>query len=106
MSITEREVISSEEAERRGVHGLIDGVRSGRAYLIEVGDNDQVMLVGGPLLDFMEQFAVIEDTISDFHDALLVNARQLADGGARTSIDDVIAKLGFTREEILAEDDD
>ena len=41
----------------------------------------------------------------DLLDLALILARDATDTGGRTSLDDVIASLGFTRDQLAAEDD-
>ncbi len=48
----------------------------------------------------------IDDAVADLHDLALVLSRAVTDSGRRTSLDEVIAAFGHTRESLAALPDD
>jgi hypothetical protein len=52
------------------------------------------------------RLAEIDEAAADLHDLALVLARSVTDSGERTSLDDVLAAFGHTRESLAALPDD
>jgi antitoxin (DNA-binding transcriptional repressor) of toxin-antitoxin stability system len=48
----------------------------------------------------VHRLAAIEDTVADLRDLALVLARTATDSGERTSLDDILAATGHTRESL------
>lgn len=92
--------MSVTEATQRGVAGLVAEAEQG-ADLVVTRRNHPVAAVVG-----MDRLIFIEEAESDLRDLALVLARAATDTGHRTSLDDVLAAFGHTRESLAALPDD
>ena len=88
------------EATRRGVAGLVADAESGQTLVVTRRRQPVAAVVG------MRQLNAIEETATDVIDLALALARAATDSGRRTSMDDVLAAFGHTRESIAAQTDD
>jgi len=105
ISLADAHELSVTEATRRGVAGLVAAAESGKAIVVTRRHEPVAALLS------MRRLAEMEQTAGDLLDLALVLARMAADTGHRTSLDDVLAAFGHTRESIAAakfgpEDDD
>jgi prevent-host-death family protein len=93
--------LSVTEATQRGVAGLVAEAEQG-ADLVVTRRNHPVAAVVG-----IARLELLEAAESDLRDLALVLTRAVADTGRRTSLDDVLAAFGHTRESLAAlpEDD-
>jgi prevent-host-death family protein len=93
--------LSVTEAARRGVAGLVAEAEQG-ADLVVTRHNHPVAAVVS-----IARLALLEAVESDLRDLALVLARAATDTGRRTSLDDVLAAFGHTRDSLAAlpEDD-
>lgn len=88
------------EATKRGVAGLVADAEHG-ADLVVTRHHQPVAAVVG-----VRRLAEIEEAADDLRDLALVLARSVTDTGRRTSLDDVLAAFGHTRESLAAVEDD
>ncbi len=93
--------LSVTEATKRGVAGLVAEAEQG-ADLVVTRRNHPVAAVVG-----IARLELLESAESDLRDLALVLTRAAADTGRRTSLDDVLAAFGHTRNSLAAlpEDD-
>ena len=94
MTMIEPELVSSEEAGERGLADLLVDA-SHRPIAVDTSQG-QVVIMRRDMID------QVVDRHEDFLDALLVVTRAVTDPGNRTSLDDVIAELELTEDEIQA----
>lgn len=95
----ERE-ITVTEATKRGVAGLVADAEHGTDLVVTRHHRPVAAVIGVRRLD------EIEDAAADLRDLALVLARSVTDTGRRTSLDDVLAAFGHTRETLTAVEDD
>ncbi len=88
------------EATRRGVAGLVADAEQGTDLVVTRRHRPVAAVVSFPRL------AELQEVAADLHDLALVMVRSALDGGQRTSLDDVIASFGHTRESLAALPDD
>ncbi|AXG79967.1 prevent-host-death family protein [Streptomyces paludis] len=88
------------EASRRGVARLVADAEQGSDLLVTRRHQPVAAVVG------IDRLAALEDAATDLHDLALVLARATGDTGQRTSMDDVLAAFGHTRESLEALPDD
>ena len=88
------------EATKRGVAGLVADAEHGADLVVTRHHRPVAAVVGVRRLVELEEAAV------DLRDLALVLARSVTDTGRRTSIDDVLAAFGHTRESLAAVEDD
>lgn len=93
MPHTERE-LSVTEASRRGVAGLVAIAERGETIVVTRRNHPVAAVVG---MDQLDEIAELRD---DLRDLTLVLARQATDTGRRTSMDEVLAAFGHTRESL------
>jgi len=92
--------LSVTEAAQRGVAGLVSEAEQGSDVIVTRRQEPIVAVVS------MRRVMEIEDVVADLHDLALVLARSVTDSGRRTSLDDVLAAFGHTRESLAALPDD
>jgi prevent-host-death family protein len=92
--------LSVTEATRRGVAGLVADAEHG-ADLVVTRRNHPVAAVVG-----IARLELLEAAESDLRDLALVLTRAATDTGRRTSLDDVLAAFGHTRDSLAALPDD
>jgi prevent-host-death family protein len=92
--------LSVTEATKRGVAGLVSDAEQGADLVVTRRHRPVAAVVG------MRRLAELEEAAADLRDLALVLARVSADSGRRTSLDEVIAAFGHTRESIAEIDDE
>jgi prevent-host-death family protein len=92
--------LSVTEATQRGVAGLVADAERG-ADIVVTRRNQPVAVVLS-----MQRLAELDQVADDLRDLALVIARSVTDSGQRTSLDDVLAAFGHTRESLAALPDD
>jgi antitoxin (DNA-binding transcriptional repressor) of toxin-antitoxin stability system len=92
--------LSVTEATKRGVAGLVADAEGGADLVVTRHLRPVAAVVG------VRRLAEIEEAAADLRDLALVLSRAVADTGRRTSLDDVLAAFGHTRESLAAVEDD
>jgi prevent-host-death family protein len=92
--------LSVTDATKRGVAGLVADAEHGADLLVTRHHRPVAVVVGA------HRLAELEEAAADLRDLALVLARNAADGGRRTSLDDVLAAFGHTRESLAAVEDE
>jgi prevent-host-death family protein len=85
---------SVTEASRRGIAGLIAEAEEGRTIVVRRHNRPVAAIVS------TERLHEIDETQDDLRDLALVLARQATDTGNRTSVDNVLAAFGHTRDSL------
>ena len=88
------DLISVSEANRLGVSGLIRDAEKGHDRVV-LRNNKPVAAVVG-----MDRLARLEELLDDSIDISLATARMLTAGDERVSLDDVLHRLGVTRDQL------
>jgi prevent-host-death family protein len=88
------------EATKRGVAGLVADAEHGDALVVTRHHRPVAAVVG------VRRLAEMEEAAADLRDLALVLARSATDTGRRTSLDDVLAAFGHTRESLATVEDD
>ncbi|MGH2531685.1 MAG: type II toxin-antitoxin system Phd/YefM family antitoxin [Thermomicrobiales bacterium] len=88
------DLISISEANKLGISGLVREAEAGREQIVLRNNRPVAAVVS---IERLEQLQEIED---DLLDASLATARMLTTGARRYSLDEVLAQLGFTREQL------
>ncbi len=92
----DHDIVSVTEATRRGVSGLVAAAESGRDVIVARHSKPVAAVVS------MRRLGELQKLEEDLRDLALVVARAATDSGRRTSLDDVLAAFGHTREELEA----
>jgi antitoxin (DNA-binding transcriptional repressor) of toxin-antitoxin stability system len=92
--------VTVTEATQRGVAGLVSDAERGTDFVVTRRQRPVAAVVG------MDRLAELETAVEDLRDVALVLARMVTDNGRRTSLDDVLAAFGHTRESLAALPDD
>lgn len=87
---------SVTEASRRGIPRLVSSAERGEIIVVTRRNRAVAAVVG---MDRLDELAGLRD---DLRDIALVLARQATDSGRRTSLDEVLAAFGHTRENLAA----
>lgn len=82
------------EAAQRGIAGLVAEAEQGADLVVTRRHRPVAAVVG------MSRLASLEEAESDLRDLALVLARAATDSGRRTSLDDVLAAFGHSRESL------
>ena len=90
-------VVSVSEATALGVAGLVRAAEQGEDVFVSRRGRPVAVMVSVDRLDRLR------DLESDLRDVALVMARSASDTGSRIGLDESIAALGFSREELEAE---
>jgi prevent-host-death family protein len=90
------DLISISEATKRGVSALVREAEAGHEQVL-LRNNKPVAAVVG--IERLEELQQLEE---DLIDLTMIAARLLTDGPERHSLDDVLARFGYTREQIRA----
>lgn len=85
------------QAAQRGVSAIVRAADEGRDIVVERHGRALAAIVG------MQRLEALSELEADLRSAALVLARLATDDGTRTSLDEVIASLGFDREALEAE---
>lgn len=91
------ETVSVSEAADRGVSALVRAAGEGREIVVERHGRPVAAVVS------IRRLAEVSELEADLRSAALVLSRLATDDGGRTSLDDLIASLGFDRAELEAE---
>jgi prevent-host-death family protein len=93
--------LSVTEATQRGVAGLVAEAEQGVDLVVTRRNHPVAAVVS------ISRLELLEAAESDLRDLALVLARAATDTGRRTSLDDVLAAFGHTRDSLAAlpEDD-
>ena len=89
------ELISVTNANRKGVSGLIKDAEQGHEHVVLRNDKPVAAVVS---MRRLEEIQEIEETFVDLSTAV---ARLLTTGPKRHSLDEVLDRFGYTREELL-----
>jgi len=92
--------VSVTEAAQRGVAGLVADAEQGSDIVVTRRHQPVAAVVG------IQRLRELDDAATDLRDLALVVVRTATDTGARTSLDDVLAAFGHTRESLAALPDD
>ena len=92
--------LSVTDATKRGVAGLVADAEHGADLVVTRRQRPVAAVVG------VRRLAELEEAADDLRDLALVLSRAVTDSGRRTSLDEVIAAFGHTRESLAAIDDD
>lgn len=88
------------EATQRGVAGLVADAERGTDVVVTRRHKPIAVILA------YEHLAELSRTAEDLRDLAMVLARSATDSGRRTSLDDVLAAFGHTRESLAATPDD
>lgn len=99
MTVAEAEPLPITEASRRGVSRLVADAENGRATILRRHGEPVAAVIS------YREFQRLQALERDLVDVALVLARSATDSGRRTSLDDVLADLGYTREQLNAMDE-
>ena len=99
MTIQAGHEMTVSDATRRGVAGLVADAEKGD--IVVTRRSQPVAAVVS-----MRRLAELDETAEDLRDLALVLARSATDSGRRTSMDDVLAAFGQTRESLESIPDD
>lgn len=99
MSVLENptRVLSVTEASTRGVAGLLKDSEHGADIVVERHGRPVAAVVS------IQHFEDLRELERDLRSAALVLSRAATDTGRRADLDSAISRLGFSREELLAE---
>ncbi|MEU2947649.1 prevent-host-death family protein [Nocardiopsis alba] len=86
--------ISVTDAARRGVAGIVHDAEQGTELIVTRRREPVAAVVA------FSRLAELERSEADLRDLALVMARELTDGGRRTSMDDVLDAFGHTRDSL------
>lgn len=92
--------VSVTEAAKYGVAGLVARAEQGSDLVVTRRHRPVAAVVS------MGKLAELEQATADLRDLALVLARTATDSGRRTSLDDVLAAFGHSRETLTALPDD
>ena len=90
------DLISITEANALGISALARDAAKGRERVL-LRNNKPVAAVVS--IERLERLQQLEDDLADF---ALATARVLTDQGERVSLDDVLGRFGYTREQLRA----
>lgn len=89
--------LSVTEASKRGISGLVADAERGSGVLVSRHGKPAAVVIG------VERLESVFGREDDLRSATLVLLRAATDSGRRTSLDEVIQRLGFDRGELEAE---
>jgi prevent-host-death family protein len=92
--------LSVTDATKRGVAGLVADAEHGADLVVTRHHRPVAAVIG------VHRLAELEEAAADLRDLALVLARTVTDSGRRTSLDEVLAAFGHTRESLAAVEDD
>lgn len=99
MTVSEAEPLAITEASRRGVSRLVADAENGHATILRRHAEPVAAVIS---FRELERLQALE---RDLVDVALVLARAASDSGHRTSLDEVIESLGYSREQLEAMDE-
>lgn len=92
------DLISISEATKLGISGLIRRAEAGHEPVLPRNNKPVAAVVS------MERLAELQQLQDDLADVSLAVARQLTTEPARHTLDDVLARVGYTRDDLRALD--
>lgn len=99
MSLAEAEPLPIAEASRRGVSKLVSDAENGHATILRRHAEPVAAMIS------FHELQRLQDLERDLVDVALVLARAATDNGRRTSLDEAIEAVGFTRNQLASMDD-
>jgi prevent-host-death family protein len=99
-SLDDAREITVTEATQRGVAGLVADAEQGSDLIVTRRHQPVAAVVS------IRRLTELEEAATDLRDLALVLARATADDGHRTSLNDVLAAFGHSRESLSALSDD
>jgi prevent-host-death family protein len=99
-ALHDRREITVAEATKRGVAGLVADAEHGADIVVTRHRRPVAAVVG------VHRLAEFEEAAADLRDLALVLARSVTDSRRRTSLDDVLAAFGHTRDSVAAVEDE
>ena len=97
MDKTRFETLTVSQATERGVSAILRQAHDGHPLIVEKHGTPVAAVIG------ISRFEELEELERDLRSASLVLARLASDDGKRSTLDEVIASLGFDREILEAE---
>jgi prevent-host-death family protein len=97
MDKTPFETLTVSQATERGVSAILRQAHDGQPLIVEKHGIPVAAVVG------ISRFEELEELERDLRSASLVLARLASDNGQRSTLDEVLASLGFDREILEAE---
>ena len=94
MKVDTEALISVSDANKMGVSALIREAEAGHEYVVLRNNRPVAVVVG------MDRFEELQRLQDDLTDVALAAARMLTTGERRYSLDEVLDRFGFTREEL------
>jgi prevent-host-death family protein len=102
MHVDTRDLVSVTEASNRGLSKLVARAEEGRTQVLLRNNKPIAAIVDLEHLDRLERIDELEDDLRLLTIAL---ARAAADSGRRRSLNDVLAKVGIDRAELVEDED-
>ncbi|WP_019877820.1 type II toxin-antitoxin system Phd/YefM family antitoxin [Sporichthya polymorpha] len=99
MSLAAAEPLPIAEASRRGVSKLVADAENGHATILRRHAEPVAAVIS------FHELQRLQGLERDLVDVALVLARAATDSGRRTSLDEAIESLGFTRDQLASMDD-
>ncbi|WP_019877805.1 type II toxin-antitoxin system Phd/YefM family antitoxin [Sporichthya polymorpha] len=99
MSLAAAEPLPIAEASRRGVSKLVADAENGHATILRRHAEPVAAVIS------FQELQRLQGLERDLVDLALVLARAATDTGRRTSLDEAIASMGFTRDQLASLDD-
>ena len=93
-AIDTEDLISVTEANRLGLSALIRDAEQGRTRIVLRNNRPVAAVVS------MQRLEQLDALLDDLLDLTLANARTLTAGPERHSLDEVLARFGYTREQL------
>ncbi|MDP1851409.1 MAG: type II toxin-antitoxin system prevent-host-death family antitoxin [Candidatus Planktophila sp.] len=97
MDKTQFETLTVSQATERGVSAILRQAYNGQPLIVEKHGTPVAAIIG------ISRFDELEELERDLRSASLVLARLASDRGKRSTLDEVIASLGYDREILEAE---
>lgn len=94
------QTLSMSDAAKRGVPGLARAAETGATFVVERNHRPVAAIIG------VEQLRRYEEAERDLRDLSIVLIRSATDSGKRTSLEDVMTRFGFDREQLERELDE
>lgn len=100
VTVKDAQELSVTDATKRGVAGLVADAEGGTDLVVTRHRRPVAAVVG------VRRLTELEEAAADLRDLALVLSRAVTDTGRRTSLDEVIAAFGHTRESLATIEDD
>lgn len=97
MDNTQFETLTVSQATERGVSAILRQAHDGKPLIVEKHGTPVAAVIG------IARFDELEELERDLRSASLVLARLASDDGKRSTLDEVLASLGFDRKTLEAE---